>query len=222
MKRHLLLALGAALLAIAPSASAQDQSSSPEARLREALRNTMLQLRTVTSDRDNLQAQLTDLQSQNDTLAKQLADLKKQAATDKDTDAKAIAVLKGQVSDQEDSIAKLQNSLDQWKDSQHKAVTLLNETEQKRAKLADLSIHLQRIIDDQRRKNDEMYNTGMELLDRYEHYGLGDAIAAKEPFLGLTRARFESLVQDYEDKLVDASINDSAAARKSPDSKPRQ
>jgi chromosome segregation ATPase len=215
------LLMAAALLAGAVVTTRADQADTTESRLRDALRNTMLQLRTVTTDRDNFQAQVTDLQSQNDTLTRQLADLGKKSAADKDADSKTITVLKGQVSDQEDSIAQLQASLDQWKASQRKAVTIANDTETKRARLAELSIHLQRIVDDQKRKNDEMYKIGMELLDRYEKFGLGEALTAKEPFVGITRTKFETLVQDYEDKLVDQSIA-ADTTKPSPDQKPKQ
>lgn len=220
MKLHLRLLLAfAVLLAGAFAAPGQEQAGT-ESRLRDALKNTMLQLRTVTTDRDTLQAQVTDLQSQNDTLAKQFADLKKTSAADKDTDLKTITVLKGQVSDQEDSIARLQTTLDTWKKSQQQAVDIANKTEDKRAKLAELSIHLQRIVDDQKRKNVEMYKIGMELLDRYEKFGLGEALTAREPFTGITRTRFETLVQDYEDKLVDQTITENTAQRSDP--KPKQ
>jgi septal ring factor EnvC (AmiA/AmiB activator) len=222
MRTHPVILLAAAALLAGPfSARAQDQANSTESRLRDALKNTMLQLRTVTADRDNFQAQVTDLQSQNDTLTKQLADLTKKSAATKDADDKTIAVLKGQVSDQEGSIAALQASLDQWKDSQRKAVAIANLTETKRAKLAELCIHLQRIVDDQKRKNDEMYKIGMELLDRYEKFGLGEALTAREPFTGITRTKFETLVQDYEDKLVDQTITGDTDS-KSPDSKSKQ
>jgi chromosome segregation ATPase len=204
MRNHLLTLLAATALLAAPALRADDATA--ETRLKEALKNTLLQLRTVTADRDNLQAQLTDLQTQKDALTQQLADLTKKSADTAKKDAGAIAVLKGQVSDQEDSITQLQASLAKWQDAERKAVTIANDTETKRAKLADLSIHLQRIVDDQKRKNEEMYKTGMEVLDRYEKFGLGEALFAKEPFVGITRTKFETLVQDYEDKLVDAQI----------------
>lgn len=219
MKRHsFLLIAAAALFAGAFAAGGADQTNSPEARLRDALRSALLQLRTVTTDRDNLQAQVTDLQSQKDDLTAQVATLTKRAIADKDADTKAINVLKSQLSDQEDSLAKLQQSLDEWKAAQRKAVTIANETEAKRAKLADLAIHLQRRVDDQKRKNDEMFKIGMEVLDRYEKFGLGEALFAKEPFVGITRTKFETLVQDYEDKLTDERITE----EKAPDQKPKQ
>jgi len=221
MRIHLftLLALAALLLGAA-SVSRADQDTT-ETRLRDALKSTMLQLRTVTTDRDNLQAQVADLQSQNATLTTQLADLTKKSAADKDASGKTIAVLKGQVSDQEDSITQLQASLDAWKKSQQQAVDIATKTEDKRARLAELAIHLQRVVDDQKRKNDEMYKLGMEILDRYEKFGLGEALTSREPFTGITRTKFETLVQDYEDKLVDQTITEDTA-QKSPDSKAKQ
>jgi hypothetical protein len=215
---HLIILLLASLCLVLP---ARADDADAIARLKDALRSTMLQLRSVTTDRDNLTAQVTDLQSQNDTLTKQLADLSKKSAAEQDADSKTITVLKVQVSDQEGSIAALQGSLDQWKDSQRKAVGIANATEAKRAKLAELSIHLQRVVDDQKVKNDEMYKLGMELLDRYEKFGLGEALTAKEPFIGITRTKFETLVQDYHDKLLDQQITADSSAQ-TPDQKPKQ
>jgi ferritin len=208
-----LLTLIAALALIAPAflASAADDSNSPEMKMREALRNTMIQLRDASAKNDDLQAQLTDLQSQKDALTAQIAELAKRSAAEKDADTKAINVLKTQVSDQQDSIAELQKNLDAWKKSQRDITKVAQDTEAKRAKLADLAIHLQRIVDDQKRKNDAMYKIGMDVLDRYEKFGLGQALFAKEPFVGITRTKFESLVQDSEDQLTDQKITDQPA-----------
>jgi len=218
--KHCLLTLiaGMALLAPALPASAADDANSPETRLREALRNTMLQLRTESAKNDDLSAQLTDLQSQKDALTAQLADLSKRSADAKTADTKEINVLKSQVSDQQDSIAGLQKELDTWKQAEVAAAKMAADTETKRAKLADMAIKLQRIVDDQKRKNDAMYKIGMDVLDRYEKFGLGQALFAKEPFVGITRTKFETLVQDSEDQLTDQKISDES----SPTSKPKQ
>jgi chromosome segregation ATPase len=218
MRKQLFTLLALAAL-LAPTTLHADEASN-EARLKEALKNYILQLRTVTADRDNLQAQVTDLQSQKDTLTQQLADLTKKSADRAKADAGTIGVLKGQVSDQEDSITQLQATLAKWQAAERQAATIATDTEAKRAKLADLCIHLQRIVDDQKRKNEEMYQTGMEVLDRYEKFGLGDALFAKEPFVGITRTKFETLVQDYEDKLVDSEIaGGNPSGQKSPTQK---
>lgn len=207
MKRPLFLLLAAALCGgSALSARGADQANTPEARLRDALRNTMLQLRSVTTERDNLQAQNADLDSQKTQLAAQVATLAKQSAADKDASTKTIGELKARLSDQEGTIAQLQKALQQWQDSQKKAVALGMATEAKRARLAEENIRLQRTVDEQRTKNLAMFQTGMEVLDRYQKFGLGEALTAKEPFVGLTRTKFQTLVQDYSDKLEDQRI----------------
>jgi chromosome segregation ATPase len=213
--RSILILAGVALAALVPARG--DDANSPETRLRDALKNTMLQLRTVTQQRDDLQNQVSDLQGQVDDTTKKLAALTKQAADTQATDARTIATLKASVSDQETSIADLQSKLKDWIKAQNDAARAATDTEANRAKLAALSIHLQRIVDDQKRKNAEMYKLGMELIDRYEKMGLGDAITAKEPFIGITRTKFETLVQDYEDKLTDQLVTNQKAA----DTKPK-
>ena len=65
---------------------------------------------------------------------------------------------------------------------------------------------MQRIIDDREAKNLALYNLGNEILTRYEKYGLGEALAAKEPFTGVTRVKLQELVQDYRDKISDQRV----------------
>jgi hypothetical protein len=62
------------------------------------------------------------------------------------------------------------------------------------------------VVADQRTKNAQMYQIGLEVLSRYERFGLGDALTVREPFIGVTRVKFENLIQDYSDKLADAKI----------------
>ncbi len=87
--------------------------------------------------------------------------------------------------------------------------------EAERAKAAAQIIKLDRIVADQQIKNVQMYKVGTEILDRYEKFGLGEAILAREPFVGMTRAKFQTLMQDYQDKLVDQRISSSTATSSS-------
>ena len=50
------------------------------------------------------------------------------------------------------------------------------------------------------------YKTGSEILSRYENFGLGEAIVAREPFVGITRVKLQNLIQEYGDKLADQKI----------------
>ncbi|MGC3989374.1 MAG: hypothetical protein QM796_06785 [Chthoniobacteraceae bacterium] len=75
-------------------------------------------------------------------------------------------------------------------------------TEQQRSTLAAQNIVLQRRVDDLENKNMELFKTGNEILTRYKNFGLGTALLAREPFVGVTKVKLENLVQGYNDQLL--------------------
>ena len=235
--------------------AADDQAATNEARLRQALRDTMLQLRdaqnqVVTlqasqaqSDRDN-----ADLKAKVEALNAQITKLGEQAASDKAASDQAIADLThgteslvagmvdtlttqinflGQPSEEgkarsalEKAIAEMKaqkpalvKPLDQyetdiqlWATGYSQYVQLANKTEAERARLSVQANLLQRVVADRETKNIALFKVGNEILTRYEKFSLGDALAAKEPFIGVTRVQLENLVQGYKDKLLDQTV----------------
>ena len=57
-----------------------------------------------------------------------------------------------------------------------------------------------------------MYHLANEVLDRYAQFGLGTAISAREPFVGITKVKFQTLLQDYQNKLTDQTIRKESPA----------
>jgi len=184
------------LSVFASSSSIADEAA--EAKLREALRNTMLQLRTAQNDRAALQATQAENEARLKTMSAQMDKLTKEMAAAQKTNA-----------DQEAQLTKFREALQQWETAYKQAVEVANTKEAARAKLADEVIALKRRVEDQRRRNAALFATANEILTRYEKFGLGQALAAKEPFVGVTRVKLENLVQDYEDRLTDQRIKDS-------------
>jgi len=192
---------------------ADDATVTTETRLREALRDTTIQLRDAQNQvvmlqaaKDQADKDNADLKAKVDNLNTQVAALTKQSADDKAVADKIIADLKAQVADQAGVIARLNQTLAEWKNAYNQAAQLATAKEDARAKLALQSALLQRTVDDREAKNIELYKTGSEILTRYEKFGLGDAIGAKEPFVGLSRVKLENLVQDYKDKLLNQTV----------------
>ena len=202
----LLLAFGLSSVLSVGSLRAAEQPSPAELRMREQLRAVMLQLRTSETERATLQAAQADLEQKNTMLTAQVETLTKQMATDKESSEKSITELKGVVQAREGQIAQLNDTLDQWKMAHKKAVEVATTTEAQRAKLAAKVVLLDRRVADQQTKNAAMHKIGTEVLSRYEKFGLGDALTAKEPFIGITKVKFENLIQDYTDGLTDAKI----------------
>ncbi|MHA3772467.1 phage major capsid protein [Verrucomicrobiota bacterium sgz303538] len=179
---------------------------SPEARMRDQLRNTLLQLRTMQGERDGLNAAKTQLEQEKKTLTEQVETLTKQSATEKAAADKTIAEMDSKVAQQATEIAQLKESLEKWKKAQSEAAELASTKEAERAKLAMQKIELDRKVADQQTKNLAMFKIGNEILTRYEKFGLGTAFTAREPFVGITRVKLQNLVQDYKDKLAEQRI----------------
>ncbi len=78
--------------------------------------------------------------------------------------------------------------------------------ENQRAIFEAKALKLERQVEDQQFRNIQMHKIGMGILDRYEKFGLGDAILAREPFTAVQRVKFQNLIQDFSEELSDARI----------------
>jgi len=203
---------------------AADQANSPEDRLRGMLRSTMLQLRDAQNQVASLQSAQAESDKEKKALSDRLDELTKQAAADKDSATKTIADLNAKVTDQTSMIAQFKDALEKWKEAYNKAVQVANTKEAQRAKFESQVIVLQRRVEDDEAKNLALYQLGKEVLNRYEKFGLGTAITAREPFVGTTKVKLENLVQDYSDKLLDQTIKpgQNPVSGSSNDARPQQ
>jgi len=179
---------------------------SPEMKLRENLRSTMLQLRQVQGERDALQGEKTQLEADKKELGEKVDALTKQAAANQEAADKKAAELAEKLLDRENDLVATKESLEKWKAAQKLAADTAQKKETERAKLAQKNVELERRVEDQQRRNLAMYRTGMDILGRYERFGLGTALTAREPFVGTTRVKLENLVQDLGDKLEEQRI----------------
>ncbi len=211
MLRFILAAL--LLLGITGVVQADDAAAAAAAKMRDALRNTMLQLRTIQAERDALQVEKTTLEQEKKDLTEKLAAALKQLVADKDASDKTIAELKDKTALQANDLMEVRATLEKWKVSHTEAVNVAKAKDEARATLAGQALELKRKVADQQRRNWSMYEVGKEILSRYEKFGLGTAITAREPFVGTMRVKLENLVQDYGDKLAEQRIKPDAPAR---------
>jgi chromosome segregation ATPase len=188
------------------SAHAADQEATVESKLREGLRNVMVQLRDAQNQVATLQATQTTNEQKIKELTTKVDALTKQAVADRNTSTNMIAELNTKLAEQTTVNQGLQAAIDKWKRSYSDLTAFTQKKEIERARLADRVIKLDRQVQDQQVKNIQMYKIGTEILDRYEKFGLGEAVLAREPFVGATRVKFQNLIQDSQDKLVDQRI----------------
>jgi chromosome segregation ATPase len=191
------------LLCAAPRAAA-DSSDDAATRLRETLRSTVLQLRDAQNQIAVLQGAQADSDQKNKALADQVALLIKHAADDKAAADSTMAGLTAKVAGQSAEIGQYKDALEKWQADDQQFRDAAHVAEAARAKLADEAIVFQRRVDYLETSNLELFKLGNEILGRYADFSLGNALSAKEPFVGITRVKLENLVQDYQDKLLDA------------------
>ncbi|MES2659601.1 MAG: phage major capsid protein [Verrucomicrobiota bacterium] len=186
----------------------------PSVKLREQLKATLLQLRKSQTDIANAQSAQAAAEAKNKELEAQVVSLNKrnetlvkQSNADKTTADQSIAKLDEKVAERDKRIVEYNDALAKWKDGYQKAAAIARTKEEERAALASEAIVLKRTIADRETKNIALFNTSMEILDRFENYALGKALQAREPFIGTTRVKVENLVQGYKDKVIDQRIS---------------
>ena len=199
--------LPCSLLAQQPAAGAA------EARLREQLRATLLQLRTAETEKANLQAAQAAMEAQNKSLTSELETKKKEfdtlTAESEAAQVKArqeIGGLTGRLAESEADLTKHRAALEKWRLAHRQVTGVAQKKEEQRAAAALKIIELERQGAEDRRRNVELYTVGEEILNRYSKFGFGEALSAREPFTGLTRTKLETLVQGYQDRLLDNVI----------------
>ncbi len=216
---RLFMMLGIFTMIASSAPAAEKKGGNPaEQKMRETIRNTMIQLRDANAKLATAQAAQTEAEEKVKELQGQLEELTKKSAAEKKTATETIEDLKTKLASSELQVNHLTESLAKWKLGYAKLAEYAKATEGKRAELASKVIVQDRVIADQRVKNAEMYRLGTEVLDRYAKFGLGTAILAREPFVGITKVKFENLIQEYQTKLTENTIrHESPTAAKKPD-----
>lgn len=197
-KRAILLSLA---LFVPAGLFAQAAASNVETQLREALRATTLQLRTAQGELGAAQGERDQAKADLAALQKRLEALEKQAAADRSSAQASIAALNAKIAEKDGENARLAEkleatlaALDQSRRLAEERATALAASKTSNAEL----VHTNSLL---RADNRELFSIGTEILSRYEDFGLGRSLAAREPFTKLTRVRMQNIVQGYEDSL---------------------
>lgn len=223
MKSVLLILTGLTTLG-ACTASFADEAG--EARMRDMLKQAVLQQRAAQDENTALKIQLDSLKAQ---LSQQTA---KPAAPAAD---KADDKLKQKVAQQEQAIEQLNRQLAQAK--QQSAASLKSSTDQlgnaqqvlrqvqaekaqlesscrsqfgaQQEKTAQLESRVQ-LLDQQlaenEQKNQALVSISQELLTRYKQKGVFTALRTQEPLTGLSRVKLETLTQEYNSKIRQQTV----------------
>ena len=195
-----------ALVASLGSVGLAADVSPNEARLRESVKGLMVQLRTIQAERDTLDAAKNEHEQKAKELGEKLAALTKASDTEREGFERTVSGLRGKVAELEKENGGLKADLAQAVGVGNQTADRLKKKEADGLKLGERIVDLERKVSEGERKNLELHRLGKEILERYEKFGLGTALTAREPFVGTTRVRLQNLVQEYSDKLSEQRI----------------
>lgn len=194
------------LAAFAQQPDADAARAAADAKMRDALRTSMLEARKTKAELTEALAALETKNVEVDALRKTAAADAKKNADAAQLAAKKLAELESRLTAKTREAEKLAAGLAEWRDTAGKAVELGNRTEAERVRLAALSDRLTVRLADREAKNVALITLSQEILKRFENYGLGRAIAGREAFTGLARVELQTLAQDYADKIADQKV----------------
>jgi chromosome segregation ATPase len=181
---------------------AQTAGPSPaEQRLRDQIKTLTQRMTAAEAAQVALQSEKTALEEKLKTQEAAYAGLVKSSTAEKDALKAESEKLKAEITDREKQIAETKTELGKANTNVEKASIQYQKTEAERARLANESLVLKRIVSDQRLKNSQMYTTAKEILDKFTKFGFGTALTSREQVIGITRARLESYFEDYSSQL---------------------
>jgi len=199
------------------------QEADDNARLREALRNALLQVRTAQAETADARSAAIAAERKSKDLESRLADLEKRhAALVDDSNKRAtvaeetIAKLNNRLADRDKRLADYTAAIGRWKQAYEALVARAAAAATVQEDLKNEVIDLKNLIADRERKNIALFRLSNEILDRYEAFSLGRSFAAREPFIGNARVRAENEVEGYRDRIIDHRLH--APAKPKPQS----
>lgn len=203
--------LTAVLLAVAVPTAAQAQSTDAQARLRDLLRQTTLELRDAQSQNVELRAKIDELNAQ------RAATTASASRTNIDTSALRRAQneaeqLRAALADSRRAIEERDQELAQWKQAYGQAEQLARTRDADAKQLDELQRTLVTTVNDCERDNAQLVDLAEEVLDSYRNKGVWDAMRDAEPLTGIHRVQLETLAQKYHARILELQAKPNATA----------
>jgi len=201
---HVALLVCLSLLFSVLPATAQEED--PTAKFREALRNTMLQLREAQSKTAEMEATAVRSQMEADKAKKELEALQAKTLEERNEAANQAAALRGEIGERDTKILGLEAQVAKWQKDFAEVTARMRKAEHATSMAKARITILERAVAEQQVKHVEMRAVADEILDRYRRHSLGTTILAREPFISVNRAKLQTITQDLETRIRAAGL----------------
>ncbi|NIF90062.1 hypothetical protein F3J10_17415 [Burkholderia sp. Cy-637] len=188
-------------------------AQSMEERLRGQLRTTTQQLRQLQDGQAQLEADKTGAEQARDKALAQVKELQAQLSAAKG-DSGAEAAARRALADERAAHARDTQALAKARASYEELAGTARTRDAQRGTLqADLAARDTQLQSCQAH-NADLYRVGHEILDAYEHVGLGTVLASRQPFAQSARVKYDQLAQRYGDALYAGKYDPAARPAK--------
>lgn len=201
-----ILALALLVLLIARPSAPAEEAGAAEAQLRDALRNTMLQLREAQAKTAEMEATAVQAEMAADRAKKETTALQSQLVEERNTAANQAAELRAAIARAEDQVIALGAQVAKWEKEYRALTERTRKSEHELAKARGRNTVLERAVAEQQVKLTEMKTIADDILDRYAAHSFGRTVLAREPFISVNRASLQTIMQDLETRLRAAAI----------------
>jgi chromosome segregation ATPase len=185
---------------------AQEEEAAVETKLREALRNTTLQVREEQAKTAAMEASMVQSQQEAEKLKKEIPALQAQMLDERNAAANQAAELRAALEQSKERIVTLETQVAKWGKDYAAMVERARKTEAALAQAKGRIGTLERTVAEQQVKNVEMKQTADEILDRYAAHSMGATVLAREPFVSVNRAKLQTIMQDLETRIRASTI----------------
>ncbi len=196
---HPTLATLALMLAAAPAVAQQSRDDGGGARLQamvQQLTSEKTQLQAdntkLKTERDAANAELKKLRAEKESLERQVNQSETSLTRASTANTRNTELMEQQKKRTEDLVAQFRQTIEQ-----------LRTTELERNDAKAQSETRERAFEQCVASNQKLFETGNEVLDRYENKGKWDALREREPFTQTRRVRLQNLVDEYRWALQD-------------------
>lgn len=185
---------------------AAEEEGAVEAQLREALRNTMLQLREAQAKTAEMEGTAVQAEMAAAKAKKETAAVQAQLVDERNTAANQTAELRAAMTQIEDKAIALGAQVAKWEKDYRTLTERTRKSEHELAKARGRIIVLERAVAEQQVRLAEMKTLADEILDRYAAHSFGRTMLAREPFISVNRASLQTIMQDLETRLRAANL----------------
>lgn len=183
-----------------------EEAGAVEAQLRDALRNTMLQLREAQAKTAEMEAASVQAEMAAEKAKKETAAVQAQLVEERNSSANQATELRAAMAQVEDKAIALNAQVTKWEKDYRALTERTRKSEYELAKARGRNTVLERTAAEQQVKLTEMKTIADEILDRYAAHSFGRTMLAREPFISVNRASLQTIMQDLETRLRAANL----------------